>query len=94
MDLDPAVVSMILGFLVTFVTSLVKKYKWSGIVRTAAFAAVAVVAGVLQNLGTLTWEDLGQSFVVIFTTAQLFYGLYFSGTKANEKLEEIGNPPK
>ena len=88
--LNEETIAVILGLVVTLATSLGKNPDWSTEKKTALFVGVSVLAGVLQNLGSISLAAVGESAVVIFTSAQLFYNLWFKKTDANKKLEQTG----
>lgn len=95
--ISPEVLSIFIGLIVPAVTSFLKNPRWNRELKTAlvvVVCAVGAVGGMLVT-GDLTfdtnfWGQLGASAATVFTSATLFYNMYFKKTEVNKKLESNG----
>lgn len=95
--ISPEVLSVLIGLVVPAVTSFLKNPRWSRELKTLLVVAVCAVGAVGSMLvtGDLTfdsnfWGQLGASGAAVFTSATLFYNMYFKKTEANKELEAKG----
>ena len=88
--LTPEVLSMILGFVVPFVTSFLKDSNWSLPVKTLLCGAVSAVAAAASLLmtGEVTWANFAVNLPIVFASATAFYNLKFKDSLINKKLSE------
>ena len=71
--------SMILGLLMTLITSFLVKRGWPTAVKALTAIAVSIAFAVLQGLvlKTFTWGSITQNLTIIFASGEALYGLYF-----------------
>lgn len=85
----------IIGIVVAFVTSLVKRENWSLKAKHTTSIATSVVAGLIygliSNKGHLSDHQLTPLITTIYASAQVFYALILKGTTVNEILSSIGS---
>lgn len=88
--LTPELISVILGVIVPFVTSLLKNCDWSRETKTLLAGAVSAVfaVGGLVATGDLTLVNFGTNLPIVFASATAFYNLYFKDTTTDKKLSQ------
>lgn len=86
--LTPELVSIVMGFVVMYVTSYLKNCDWAIQNKTLLAGAVSVVgaAAALFATGDVTWAEFGTSLPIVFASATAFYNLHFKDTKLVREL--------
>ncbi len=93
--MEPVGIAAVAGVLIPFLISFLKDVTWSAKTKQAlAFgASLLVAAGITaydNGVALSEWDNLAANLGVVFTTGQLVYQQYFSGTRVNARLENAG----
>lgn len=88
--LTPETVSILMGFVVMYVTSFLKNCAWSKEWKTLLCGAVSAVgaAAALFATGDVTLANFGTALPIVFASATAFYNLHFKDTKIVQELSE------
>ncbi len=82
----------IIAMVLVPIVSLIKRPSWPSkvnfVLGMVAAAIAAIVGTLIDNQGK-SWRELIPQAGVAFTTAQVVYQLYFSGTSLNAKLTGV-----
>lgn len=86
--LTPELLSIVLGFVVTYVTSFLKDCAWKVEYKTLLAGVISAGAAVLSLVvtGDVSWANFGTSLPIVFATATAFYNLHFKDTTTQKSL--------